>query len=47
MIGEIMQIGTTTIEQKLKKIKIEDHVSQLALTYKAFYLSICYFVMGT
>lgn len=46
-IGEVMQINTITIEQALKKLKIDDQVNHLNIIYKVLYLSICYFVMGT
>ena len=47
MIGDIMQMCTATVEQKNKLHKLEDQITHLSIVYKALYLSICYFVMGT
>lgn len=47
VIGEVMQISTATVEEAMKKFKVEEEITHLGIIYKVLYLSICYFVMGT
>ena len=47
MIGEVMQIGTLTVDEAKENNTLDEEISQIGIAYKVFYLSICYFVFAT
>ena len=42
-----MQVGPLTMDEAKQKNSLDEEISEIGIVYKVFYLSICYFVLGT